>query len=141
VARSTRWQRLDAAGWVHGVLVFETVLAGLSTALALVFALTVGSPWLAAIPAALTAFTAWLAHAWDDGRPWTWWVVMSFSALGVAGNLLSLAAGGSPWRLLPLFFFAGVLVLLGHPDSTARLDRRPVARHRDGSGFPRPGRP
>jgi hypothetical protein len=50
VARSTRWQRLDAASWVHGVLVFETVLAGLSTALALVFALTVGSPWLATIP-------------------------------------------------------------------------------------------
>lgn len=120
---SVRWQRLEAATWVHRLLVLQVVVLVLLTAVTAIGGLAVGAPLMWLLPAALAAVAGWLAGAWDEGRRWSWWAVMALTALSTGSELLDLASRLS-WRVAWLLVDAVVLVLLAHPDSTARLDRR-----------------
>lgn len=123
---SVHWHRLEAALWVHRLLVFEAVLLGLLTAVTAVGGLVVGAPLMWLFPALVTALAGWIASAWGEGRRWSWWAVMALTVLSAASNLLTLAAGLSWWRVVLLAYDAVFLTLLAHPDSTARLDPRPA---------------
>jgi hypothetical protein len=130
VSLSVRWHRLEAAAWVHRLLCLQAVVAGLATVAALVACLALGAPWIVLLPAAFLGLTWWLAQAWDDEKRWSWWVVLALTGLGAGSGVLGPAAGISAWRPASLSFEAVLLVLLAHPDSTARLDRprRPEGR-------------
>jgi uncharacterized membrane protein (DUF2068 family) len=71
-------------------------------------------------------FTGWLAHAWDTGRPWTWWTTTLLTAVFVAGGLLQIVSRPGTLPLVVLLIDVPLLVLLLHPDSTARLGGTPA---------------
>jgi hypothetical protein len=130
VSLSARWHRLEAAAWVHRLLMLQVVLLVLLTAGTAVGGLVAGAPLLWLLPAALAAVAAWLAHAWGEERRWTWWAVLALTVLSAGSDLLAVAAGLPWWRVAWLLFDALLVTLLAHPDSTARLDPRPRAERR-----------
>jgi hypothetical protein len=126
---SARWHRLEAAAWVHRLLMLQVVLLVLLTAVTAVGGLVAGAPLLWLLPAALAALAAWLARAWGEERRWTWCAVLALTVLSAGSDLLGVADGLPWWRVAWALFDALLLALLAHPDSTARLDpRRPPAR-------------
>jgi hypothetical protein len=128
VSLSVRWHRLEAATWVHRLLVLWVVLLGLLTAVICIGGLMVGAPLMWILPAVMTALAGWIASAWGEGRRWSGWAVTALSALGAVSDLLGLASGISGWAVARLVLEAAFLALLAHPDSTARLARRPDRR-------------
>lgn len=134
---SVRWHRLDASAWVYRLLMLWVAVLGVWTAVTCIGGLPFGAPLLWLIPAALTALAGWLAHAWGEERRWTWWVVLTLVLPDAGGYLLDVTTGPSFWRVARLLLDAVLLILLAHPDSTARLRRPAVA------AWPRwvPGRP
>jgi hypothetical protein len=145
VSLSTRWHRLDAAAWVHRLLVLQAVLLGLVTIGVFFLGAIAGMVWVTLIPAGLTVLTGWLAHAWDAGRErWTWWTVMTLGVLAAAADLLRLASGMSVLTLLHVLADAALLALLIHPDCSARLGRPSGPRsatRTPGGGGPSVSRP
>jgi hypothetical protein len=125
VSLSERWHRLEAARWVHRLLMLEVVVLVLVTAVDAIGGLLVGAPLMWLFPGALTALAAWVTSAWGEERRWSWWVVMALTVLGAASSLLTLASGFSWWRAAVVVLDAVFVVLLVHPDSSARLDPRP----------------
>jgi hypothetical protein len=122
VSLSTRWHRLDAARWVHRLLILQAVLCGWLTVVVLFYALAAGMAWLALVPAALTALLGWLAHAWEEGQQrWTWWTVMTLAVLVTAVDLMRLGSGLSVLGAGRLLVDVAVLALLVHPDCSVRL--------------------
>jgi hypothetical protein len=124
VSLSARWHRLEAAAWVHRLLMLQVVLLVLLTAVTALGGLVAGAPRLWLLPAALAAGAAWLTHAWREERRWTWWTVLALTALSAGSDLLAVADGLPWWRVAWMLFDALLLALLAHPDSTARLDLR-----------------
>ena len=121
---STRRHRLAAARGVYALLVVQVLLTGFATVLALIAGLALGAPWIALVPAVLTALVGWVARAWRQERRCSWWAAIGLTVLGVGVDLIGLGIGLSLWRLAHLAFDVVLLALLVHPDSVARLAAR-----------------
>jgi hypothetical protein len=154
VSSSVRRHRLAAASGVYWLLVVQVLLAGFATVVALVAGLALGVPWIALVPAVLTALAGWVARAWRQERRCSWWVATGLTVLGAGVDLIGLGAGVAFWRLAHLAFDIVLLALLVHPDSVARLAARapapsletpswhtPSGRHGSGGGDRLRGRP
>lgn len=122
---SVRWHRLQASAWLHRLLMLDVALLGLLTAVTCIGGLLLGAPLLWLLPAAGTALMAWLARAWGERRRGSWWAVLILTAPGAVLDLLELGTRPSWWRVVWLLIDGVLLVLLAHPDSTARLASRP----------------
>ena len=79
---SVRWHRLEAATWLHRLLVLQVVLLGVATVVAFFAGLALGAPLLVLVPLGLTGVAGWFAQAWREERRWSWWAVLAVTALG-----------------------------------------------------------
>jgi hypothetical protein len=128
----TRWQRLDAEHWIHVVGMVGTTALVLWTLWVAVLGFAVGLAAAALVPAALAAVAGWLTSAWRRERPWSWWAWTVPTALAFLSGAAGLADPG-PMTLAWLVVSGGLLLLLAHPDSRARIQPAPVAPpHRSG---------
>jgi hypothetical protein len=119
------WQRLDAPRWVHNLAASATTLLCVLTGLALLAGVRYGVPQMAVLPGALAALSGWMTSAWRRGRPWSWWVWAVGAGIGVASALGALLSSGPSWSsVLGLGLNGALLLLLGHPDSRARIQAR-----------------
>ena len=131
----TRWRRVPAEHWI---LMWGRTVTSLLAIVGLVAAMAASAGGLGAMLVVatfwglVTSLAGWLTAAWRDGTPWSWWVwTVGTTVLFVAGvsGLVVPSWLTVPWLLVT----GGLLLLLAHPDSRARIEDR-------GSRPPSPGR-
>ncbi|MCW2578645.1 MAG: hypothetical protein JWR82_246 [Blastococcus sp.] len=115
------WQGLDAERWVYRVGLVETTLLIIATLAVAVLGLGQGVVWVALLPGSLAALSGWLTVAWRRGRTWPWWVWIVLVGTGTPPALGDLVSGPSAWNAVVLAIDLGVLLLLCHPRSRARI--------------------
>ena len=120
----TRWRRVDAEHWVHAWGKVVTAVLGLVTAVATLTGLGAGlfgAVFGAVFWGSITGLAGWLTAAWGDERPWAWWVWTAGTVAVLLTGLAALVDGS--WLAVPVGLGGGgLLLLLIHPDSRARID-------------------
>jgi hypothetical protein len=122
----SRWQRFDAEHWVHVAGIVLTTVLVLWTLWVALVGLIAGLLLSALVPGAIAALAGWLTSAWRRELPWSWWVWTVLATLTV---LVGLADPG-PATLAWLVAGGGLLILLVHPDSRARVQAPAPSRPR-----------
>ena len=115
------WQRFDAERWVYRVGLLQTTLLILATLATAVIGMGQGLVVLALLPGAVAALSGWLTVAWRRGRTWTWWVWFVLTATGTLPALGDLVVEPSIANAVWLAVNLGLLLLLLHPRSRARI--------------------
>jgi len=123
----TRWRRFDAEHWIYVYGMVATTVLALWAAWSALVGLAAGFFLAALIPGALASLAGWMTSAWRQERPWSWWAWTVLATLSFVYALPALADPGV-LSLVPLVLSGGLLLMLVHPDSRARIDQVPAGR-------------